>query len=193
MLLLELSPALLIYKYKVGCICWVLILRVPLEISCRLEQHLFLSKVSQLHSQKDGLTLSREKWGQSSEWGSFCPVIYLHFIYFWLCWVFIAAWDFPLVSASGGYSLVAVCGLLIVLASLVAEAQTLGPSGFSSRSTWAQWLRSQDLERGLSSCSAGAQLLHSMWDPPLWGIEPMSPALAGGIFTNEPPGKSFIF
>ena len=61
MLLLELSPALLIYKYKVGCICWVLILHAPLEISCRLEQHLFLSKVSQLHSQKDGLTLSREK------------------------------------------------------------------------------------------------------------------------------------
>ena len=139
MLLLELSPALLIYKYKVGCICWVLILRAPLEmISCCLEQHLFLSKVSQLHSQKDGLTLSREKWGQSSEWGSFCPVIYLNFIYFWLCWVFIAAWDFPLVSASGGYSLVAVCWLLIVVASLVVEAQTLGPWGFSSCSTWAR-------------------------------------------------------
>ena len=28
-----------------------------------------------------------------------------------------------------------------------------------------------------------------MWDPPGPGIEPMSPALAGGFFTTEPPGK----
>ena len=30
---------------------------------------------------------------------------------------------------------------------------------------------------------------HSMWDLPRLGIEPMSPALAGGLFTTEPPGK----
>ena len=30
-----------------------------------------------------------------------------------------------------------------------------------------------------------------MWDLP--GIEPMSPALAGGFFTTEPPGKPRIF
>ena len=29
-----------------------------------------------------------------------------------------------------------------------------------------------------------------MWDLPRSGIEPMSPALAGGFFTTEPPGKS---
>ena len=28
-----------------------------------------------------------------------------------------------------------------------------------------------------------------MWDPPWPGIEPVSPALAGGFFTTEPPGK----
>ena len=28
-----------------------------------------------------------------------------------------------------------------------------------------------------------------MWDPPGPGIEPMFPALAGGFFTTEPPGK----
>ena len=28
-----------------------------------------------------------------------------------------------------------------------------------------------------------------MWDLPGPGIEPVSPALAGGFFTNEPPGK----
>ena len=28
-----------------------------------------------------------------------------------------------------------------------------------------------------------------MWDLPGPGIEPVSPALAGGLFTTEPPGK----
>ena len=42
------------------------------------------------------------------------------FIYFWLHWVFVAALELSLVVASGGYSLVAVCELLIVVASLVA-------------------------------------------------------------------------
>jgi len=28
-----------------------------------------------------------------------------------------------------------------------------------------------------------------MWDLPRPGMEPMSPALAGGFFTTEPPGK----
>ena len=32
-----------------------------------------------------------------------------------------------------------------------------------------------------------------MWDLPGLGIEPMSPALAGGFFTTEPPGKPRIF
>ena len=32
-----------------------------------------------------------------------------------------------------------------------------------------------------------------MWDHPGSGIEPMSPALAGGFFTNEPPGKLQAF
>ena len=42
------------------------------------------------------------------------------FIYLWLCWVFITAWGLSLVAASGGYSLVAVHGLLIAMVSLVA-------------------------------------------------------------------------
>ena len=29
-----------------------------------------------------------------------------------------------------------------------------------------------------------------MWDPPGQGLEPMSPALAGGFSTTAPPGKS---
>ena len=32
-----------------------------------------------------------------------------------------------------------------------------------------------------------------MWDLPGPGLEPMSPALAGGFLTTGPPGKSEIF
>ena len=31
-----------------------------------------------------------------------------------------------------------------------------------------------------------------MWDLPGPGIEPMSPALTGGFFTTEPPGKPYL-
>ena len=41
--------------------------------------------------------------------------------YFWLYWVFVAAHRLSLVAASGGYSPSAWHGLLIVVASLVAE------------------------------------------------------------------------
>ena len=40
------------------------------------------------------------------------------FVYFWLCWVSLAACGLSLAVASGGYSLV-VCGLLIGVTSLV--------------------------------------------------------------------------
>ena len=59
--------------------------------------------------------------------------------------------------------------------------------GLSRGSSWAP-------EHRLSSC--GAQLLWDMWDLPRLGIKPVSPALAGGFFTTEPPGKpseTFIF
>ena len=51
---------------------------------------------------------------------------------------------------------------------------------------------SQAVERRLSSCGAWAYLLHGMWDLPGPGLEPMSPALAGGFLTTEPPGKPLI-
>ena len=37
---------------------------------------------------------------------------------------------------------------------------------------------------------SGGYLLHSMWDLPRPGIEPVSPALAGGFLTTVPPGES---
>ena len=48
---------------------------------------------------------------------------------------------------------------------------------------------SRALEHGLSSCGTRAQLLHGMWDLPRPGLEPGSPALAGGFLTTAPPGK----
>ena len=43
------------------------------------------------------------------------------FFFFWLHWVFIAECKFSLVAVCEGCSLVAVCGLLLLMASLVAE------------------------------------------------------------------------
>ena len=48
---------------------------------------------------------------------------------------------------------------------------------------------SRALEHRLSSCGARAQLLRSMWDLPRPGLEPVSPALAGGFLTTASPGK----
>ena len=42
---------------------------------------------------------------------------------------------------------------------------------------------------GFSSRIVKAQLPFAVWDPPGPGIEPVSPALAGGFLTTAPPGK----
>ena len=46
--------------------------------------------------------------------------------------------------------------------------------------------------RRLSSCGSWAQLLRGMWDLPRPGLEPVSPALAGGFSTTAPPGKPLL-
>ena len=51
---------------------------------------------------------------------------------------------------------------------------------------------SQALEHRLDGCGTRAQLLHGMWALPGSGFEPVSPALASGFFTTEPPGKPRI-
>ena len=43
--------------------------------------------------------------------------------------------------------------------------------------------------RRLSNCGSRAQPLRGMWDLPRPGLEPVSPALAGGLSTTAPPGK----
>ena len=77
--------------------------------------------------------------------------------------------DFSLVGESGGYSpgavesiLSSIPGLLIAVASPVAVHRL-----------WSAW----------------AQFLLCVWDLSRSGIEPLSSALAEGLFTIEPPGK----
>ena len=43
---------------------------------------------------------------------------------------------------------------------------------------------------GFSTCGAQANLLCGIWNLPKPGIEPVSPALAGGFLSTVPPGKS---
>ena len=83
------------------------------------------------------------------------------------CAVFVALHRLSLAVASGGYSLVVVCGLLILVSSLAP----------------APGLR-------LSSCRPWALLLRSLWNLPGLGVKPVSPALAGRFLTAGPPGKS---
>ena len=111
------------------------------------------------------------------------------FFFFWLCWVIAAAQAFLQLQETGGYSLVAVCGLLTAMASPVVE---FGLQGIQASVVVACGLRScvsPALEHRLNSCGAGAQLLSGMWDLPQPGVKPVSPALAGRFFTTEPPGK----
>ena len=104
------------------------------------------------------------------------------FIYFWLRWVFVAARRLSLVAASRGYSSLWRVGFslqwLLLLWSMGSRH-----AGFSS-------CGSQVLEHRLRSCGTWALLLRGMWDLPGPGIEPVSPALAGGFLTTVPPGKS---
>ena len=102
--------------------------------------------------------------------------------------VFVAARELSLVAASGGYSSLRCMGFslrwLLLLRSTGSRhtGSVVVARGLSSCGLW-------PLERRLSSCGTRAQLLHGMWDLPGLGLEPMSPASAGGFLTTAPPGK----
>ena len=95
---------------------------------------------------------------------------------------------FSLVAEGGGYSLVAVRGLIAV-ASLGAGHRLWG-SWASALLAHGPVLQLPGSKHSLSSCGAQAWLLPGVWDLPGSGIKPVSPALAGRFFTTEPPGKS---
>ena len=55
---------------------------------------------------------------QASSRLNFCDFFFSDFVYLWLCWVFVAA---RMLCGEHRYFLVAVCGFLIAVASLIAE------------------------------------------------------------------------
>ena len=87
------------------------------------------------------------------------------------------------------FSLVVVSGLLIAVASLIAEnglqgmwASVGAARGLSSGSSPATELR-------FSTSDVWAWLLHGMGDVSRPGIKSVSSTLAGRFLTTEPPGK----
>ena len=103
------------------------------------------------------------------------------YILFWLCWVFLAVPGLSLVAAIGSYSLFRCSGFslrwLLLLQS--ADSRCTGFSSWGSRAP----------EPGLSSCGTLVfAWRHVGSSRPR--IEPVSPTLAGGFFTTEPPKKA---
>ena len=110
---------------------------------------------------------------------------------------FIYLFIYPLLAAMGlrcctwalpshgerGSLLAAACGPPIAVASPAAEHGLQACGLQACRQLW--HTGSAVVARGLS-CSS------SMWDPPGPGIEPVSPALAGGLPSTVPPGKSKV-
>ena len=85
---------------------------------------------------------------------------------------------------------------LVVRGLLIAVASRCGAWALGTRASVVVAL-------GLSSCgwralecrlSSGtrASLLHGVWDLPGPGLEPVSPALAGGFLTTAPPEKPLL-
>ena len=91
------------------------------------------------------------------------------FIYFWLCWVFVCVRGLSLVAASGGHSSSQCAGLSLSRPLLL-------------RSTGSRRAGSVVVAHGPSRSAACGTF-------PGPGLEPVSPALAGGFLTTAPPGK----
>ena len=108
-----------------------------------------------------------------------CPLKCIY--WFGLCRVFTAAQAFPWLPPTGAAVQLGCVGPQC-RGSSCCGAWAGGRSGFSGRGSRAP-------EHRLSSCDMRALLPLSMWDLPESGTKPTSPALVGGFFTIEPPGK----
>ena len=119
---------------------------------------------------------------------SFLKIIYLFFV----CWVFVAVCGLSLIVVSGGRSSLQCTGFsLRALSCCAAWALGTRTSVVAARGLCS--CGSQALElAGSSSCGAQALVARSMWNLPGPGIEPVSAALAGGVLSTVPPGKSDI-
>ena len=88
-----------------------------------------------------------------------------------------------------------VCSEQGLLSSRGAQASPRGGSCSAARAPGCgpQTLRLRAPEHRLSTWGAGAQFLYGTWDLPGSGIELVSPALAGRLFTTEPPEKPRLY
>ena len=142
-----------------------------------LLQGIFLSQGLNL-----GLLHCRQSLYHVSHQGSPLCGTSFYFIYFLFLAVLglCCCLGFPLVVVRGEYSAVEVCGLLIVLASLILRSTGSRACGRYSFRV---------LEHRLSTCGTWVYLLHSTWDLPGSGMEPVSLVLACRFFITELPGK----
>ena len=117
-----------------------------------------------------------------------------------LCWVFIAVqaffwfeeWSYSGCSAQAshcsGVSLRSAGSMALRLQQLWPVSSVIMACGFSSCS-------SRTLGCRLSSCGTRTYLLHSEWDLPQSGLEPVSSALAGELFATQSrqEGPSLVY
>ena len=93
---------------------------------------------------------------------------------------------FSSLVASRGYSLLAVLGLLILLASLLAEHGLYSTQASVVAAPGLQSTGSTAVAHGFRT-----QLVRNRWDHLGSGIEPVFPALASRFSTTEPSGNPF--
>ena len=105
------------------------------------------------------------------------------FFFFKIC-LFLAVLAFLVAGSRGGYSSLRCAGFSLLLQGTGPgdRASAAAASGLSSCGPPA-------LEGSLSNCGSWAQSLWGICGLPKVGIEPMSPASAGGFSTTVPPGK----
>ena len=134
---------------------------------------------------------------QSQRWAvayqgisAFTPLLFILFLNFVYLLTFVCAGSLSLrglFSSCGEQGLLSSCDVQDSPCGgfSCCRAWAVGCPGFSSCGFWA-------LEHRLNSCGTWAQLPRSMWDLLGSGKEPLSPALASGFFTTEPPGNSLL-
>ena len=136
------------------------------------------------------ILLGKDRKGDASE--SFCVFALLFLVEPFLtnnfvC-LFLAVLGF---RCCAGFSVVVARGAPL-LSSCGAGASHCGVfscCGARAPGAWARSCGSWALEHRLNSCGPQAYLLRGMRDLPGSGLEPASPALAGGFSTTEPRGK----
>ena len=108
------------------------------------------------------------------------------FIYLLLAVSLLLCW---LSSSSGEQGPLSSCGARASPWGVFSCAAWAEHAGFSSCGVKAQWVRFPGSRAQAHSCGAWTWLLCCVGDFPGPEIEPMLPALAGGFFSTEPPGK----